>query len=346
MSKRVSSLKYTFVYGGENLPDGVHDYVANLLRFLSNKDLVINTIEKGKEIHTLSSDDQIVFSFPYRCRKSYFLSDIYILITSMIRRLSVILILHEWYGLKLSRRLFLVPWILFSRKIIVPSDEIENQLEKSALGTIFRPNKIHIVPIAPNVNLTLSPTLPKRKNKLVFGLFGLGYPSKNFSIAIDIGVAIAKKNIDVSLVWVGSFLDSQYEKKIRSYLANQPSSPKFKFIEIGHLGSTEQISHAFRDVSFFLALNAGGFDRRHGSTLSLLQTGRKVITLKRADEHNSLGDLPHFSYDYPNMIEIENVSDVEKLIDGQPWPREADLSRVVKREWRDVASEFLKAVNS
>lgn len=193
----------------------------------------------------------------------------------------LIVTLHEWSNTHWLRRIinYFLIWKAFL--IIVPSQELKNELESFSF---IRKKKIpiEVVPIGPNIIVKKKETSVKenRSTKKVqtIGHFGFLYPLKNPNTVLMVFKEITKLENNVELVFVGDFLNSRSKEKKQFNRLMDSLQLRDKVNFKGYLKTEDEVLNEMGKWDIYISLHENGFSLRHGSTLAALQLGIPVIS--------------------------------------------------------------------
>jgi glycosyltransferase involved in cell wall biosynthesis len=232
----------------------------------------------------IAGADRVVFSVPLVAWKRVLLMPLAVLVFAKIASHEVDVFMHEWGALHWLRRLVLAPFVILSRKILVVSPFVADQLASGRwLGGARA--KCRLVPNAPvvrpgqqcvteRVRIVRS---AKRDCDIVIGHFGAIYQGKAATALLDVCDHLRSRGVRALIVFVGSFLNSidDYERafwdKVEALgLAGQ-------VIVTGYVANEAELYTLFDEIGAFLFLFPEGLTARRSSVIHSLQSGRPVV---------------------------------------------------------------------
>lgn len=291
----MTSTKIIHLKPNKRCKDGVQDYqdllLSKLNQFNESKgipyklcflELTLNKLI----LHRNKKNEQtfIHCQLPMSAWRLNILLPLIILIKLTNRKTKLLITLHEWSNTHPLRRMinyFLLRKAFF---VIVPSEEIRKEIQEFKIIRT-RKIKIHLIPIGPNIILKDTTQLLHLKGendqeKIRIGHFGFLYPLKNPTKILLVFNEMIKQNKNLSLVFVGDFLDPQSkEKKNFNKLIlelNLRDHIEFR----GYLESELSVLNEMNNWDIYISLHENGFSLRHGSTLAALQLGIPVISFE------------------------------------------------------------------
>ena len=228
--------------------------------------------------------DAVVMNFPIVAWKRVLLTPLLAFAAALARGKKTILVAHEWDDLDWRRRLVLMVYALFARRVILSSPMVRAQYLSSGFARMIR-RPTSVIPIPPNIErgrlLAASQIAEqihsRRKDKIVIGHFGSIYPKKQSDFVLSVAAEMKRMGLDVLVVFVGAFikgLDSVEEDFNRQLdllkLRND-------VIVTGYVERPEEIFTLFEEVDCFVYQFAEGLSSRRSSVLACLQTGKPVL---------------------------------------------------------------------
>lgn len=169
--------------------------------------------------------ERIVFNLPLVAWKRTILLSWVLLLFAFGQHQQIFVFLHEWSNLHPLRRLVLMPFILFSKTIVIPSPYIREQLAvdrwagwaecKCELAlhapTVKRPSERLVSDTVRQVE-----KLRAEKNVLI-GHFGSIYKGKGTDALLDICTYFRGRGVDASVVFIEGMIKSlnDYESILR-----------------------------------------------------------------------------------------------------------------------------------
>jgi glycosyltransferase involved in cell wall biosynthesis len=234
--------------------------------------------------------DAVVMNLPIVAWKRVILTPLLAFAAALARGKKTILVAHEWDDLDWRRRLVLMIYALFARRVILSSPMVRAQYLSSAFARMIR-RPTSVIPIPPNIErgrlLTATQIAEqirsRRNDKIVIGHFGSIYPKKQSDFVLSVAAEMKSMGLDVLVVFVGAFikgLDSVEEDFNRQLdllkLRND-------VIVTGYVERPEEIFTLFEEVDYFVYRFAEGLSSRRSSVLACLQTGKPVLVNAPAD---------------------------------------------------------------
>ncbi len=286
-----SAVRALFLVSPSTTPCGVEMFARRLARTWTDIGLVEESVVIRGDVHdifavwsALDRADAVVMNFPIVAWKRVLLTPLLAFAAALARGKRTILVAHEWGDLDWRRRLVLMVYALFARRIIFSSPMVRAQYFSSGFARMIR-RPTSVIPIPPNIergrHLTASEIAEqirsRRKDKIVIGHFGSIYPKKQSDFVLSVAAELKRMGLDVLVVFVGAFikgLDSVEEDFNRQLdllkLRND-------VIVTGYVERPEEIFTLFEEVDCFVYRFAEGLSSRRSSVLACLQTGKPVL---------------------------------------------------------------------
>lgn len=317
-----------------DVPSGIGDYAYNLVKTLNSDDIYVIT-----SIHKDILDDENVFKvdwtffslykifkflkfksignvniqFPPTLLGKYSFKLQVLCIVIRICGVKVITTLHEFDNLHFLRKLSVVPFLVFSNKIIVVLDDQKRNILKKF--PFIKDSKIRSISIGSNIS--------KVNNKINFDskiitFFGVFYPSKNSEKAVDY---MAKIEELFPSRYVFRFVGAThpYYKEYMSDFQRYANS-KLKNTEWKLNSPLNEVGQHLKDSFVSILYYNDGLSLRRGSFLAMAVNGIPVVSNKKK--------------------ETIGVDDIE--LNGLYWFDETlDISDDVKKLFED-ADEYSK----
>jgi glycosyltransferase involved in cell wall biosynthesis len=203
----------------------------------------------------------------------------------------VTLILHEWADLALARRISYLPLLFLATRILFSSPEVMAQFAATPVSRVATGNR-RIVPIPPNFTVpewtqasALSDSLAadRRNGKFVLAQFGSIYPKKDPLIVLDVAAELLRRNIDLRLVFIGSFVGDAVETDFWARV--EALGLKGRVEVTGYIQSTPELYGIFAETDAFLYPLNEGLTSRRASVLAAALSGKPVVVSasQRAD---------------------------------------------------------------
>jgi glycosyltransferase involved in cell wall biosynthesis len=240
--------------------------------------------------------DCIVFSVPLTSWKNLLILPLAVLLFARCVGCKVVVFMHEWAALHWLRRIALVPFVWFSRWIIVVSPLIAREISQ----TRWFPGaarKCRLVPNAPTVRPG-KPLVTERVERvrnatqhcdIVIGHFGALYKGKASTALLDVCQDLRQRDVRALIVFIGSFppsldgYEQQFWAKVTEYdIADQ-------VIVTGYISSDAELYTLFNEVGVFLYLFPEGLTARRSSVIHCLQSNRPVVVT----EPRSMNEFAH-----------------------------------------------------
>jgi glycosyltransferase involved in cell wall biosynthesis len=297
-----SAVRALFLVSPSTTPCGVEMFARRLARTWTDIGLIEESVVIGGDVHdifavwrALDRADAVVMNFPIVAWKRVLLTPLLAFVAALARGKKTILVAHEWGDLDWRRRLVLMVYALFARRVILSSPMVRAQYLSSSFARMIR-RPTSVIPIPPNIErrrLLASSQIAeqirsRRKDKIVIGHFGSIYPKKQSDFVLSVAAELKRMGLDVLVVFVGAFikgLDSVEEDFNRQLdllkLRND-------VIVTGYVERSEEIFTLFEEVDCFVYRFAEGLSSRRSSVLACLQTGKPVLVNAPAcvDEFN------------------------------------------------------------
>ncbi|HEY8138474.1 MAG TPA: glycosyltransferase [Methylocystis sp.] len=286
-----SAVRALFLISPSTTPCGVEMFARRLAQTWTDVGLVEESVVIRGEVHdifavwkALDVADAMVMNFPIVAWKRVLLTPLLAFAAALARGKKAILVAHEWDDLDWRRRLVLMAYALFARRIIFSSPMVRAQYLSSGFARMLR-RPTSVIPIPPNIErgrlLAASEIAEqirsRRKDKIVIGHFGSIYPKKQSDFVLSVAAEMKRMDLDVLVVFVGAFikgLDSVEEDFNRRLdllgLRND-------VIVTGYVERPEEIFTLFEEVDCFVYRFAEGLSSRRSSVLACLQTGKPVL---------------------------------------------------------------------
>ncbi len=297
-----SAIRALFLISPSTTPCGVEMFARRLARTWTDLGLVEESVAIRGDVHdifavwrALDHADAVVMNFPIVAWKRVLLTPLLAFAAALARGKKTILVAHEWNDLDWRRRLVLMVYALFARRIMLSSPMVRAQYLSSGCARMMR-RPTSVIPIPPNIErgrfLTASPIAEqirsRRKDKIVIGHFGSIYPKKQSNFVLSVAAEMKRMGLDVFVVFVGAFikgLDSVEEDFDRQL---DLLRLRDDVIVTGYVERPEEIFTLFEEVDCFVYRFAEGLSSRRSSVLACLQTGKPVLVNAPAcvDEFN------------------------------------------------------------
>jgi glycosyltransferase involved in cell wall biosynthesis len=275
-------------------PCGVETFTRTLAAALQSSDL-----DAGYELLSISGRwrdlpsvlrhiaraDRIVFSFPLVAWKRMLIIPLVVLLFSFTIRRRISTILHEWTALHWLRRLVLIPFVVLSKRLLVLSPFIREQIASDRL-VARAADKCDLVPHPPTVPRPATLTVTDRVRgiaraaedcDLVIGYFGALYEGKAPEALLEICDHLRGRGIRALIVFVGSFIRSldDYEGRFRAKI--EQMAIEDRVIVTGYVEDTQELFALFEHIGVFLFLFPEGLTARRSSVIACLQSNRPVV---------------------------------------------------------------------
>jgi glycosyltransferase involved in cell wall biosynthesis len=286
-----SAVRALFLISPSTTPCGVEMFARRLARTWTDIGLVEESVVIRGAVHdifavwsALDRADAAVMNFPIVAWKRVLLTPLLAFVAALARGKKTILVAHEWDDLDWRRRLVLMVYALFARRIIFSSPMVRAQYLSSSFARMIR-RPTSVIPIPPNIErgrlLAASQIAEqlrsRRKDKIVIGHFGSIYPKKQSDFVLLVAAEMKRMGLDVLVVFVGAFikgLDSVEEDFNRRLDLLKLRSD---VIVTGYVERSEEIFALFEEVDYFVYRFAEGLSSRRSSVLACLQTGKPVL---------------------------------------------------------------------
>jgi glycosyltransferase involved in cell wall biosynthesis len=286
-----SAARALFLISPSTTPCGVEMFARRLAQTWTDVGLVEESVTIRGDVQNifavwkaLDVADAVVMNLPIVAWKRVILTPLLAFAASLARGKKTILVAHEWDDLDWRRRLVLMVYALFARRVILSSPMVRAQYLSSGFARMIR-RPTSVIPIPPNIErrrlLTASQIAEqirsRRNDKIVIGHFGSIYPKKQSDFVLSVAAEMKSMGLDVLVVFVGAFikgLDSVEEDFNRQLdllkLRND-------VIVTGYVERPEEIFTLFEEVDCFLYRFTEGLSSRRSSVLACLQTGKPVL---------------------------------------------------------------------
>jgi glycosyltransferase involved in cell wall biosynthesis len=207
-----------------------------------------------------------------------------VLLFSFAIRRRISTILHEWTALHWLRRLVLIPFVMLSKRLLVLSPFIREQIASDPL-VARAADKCGLVPHPPTVRRPATLTVTDRVRDieraaqdcdLVIGYFGAIYDGKAPTALLEICDHLRGRGIRALIVFVGSFIRSldDYEGRFRAKI--EQMAIEDRVIVTGYVEDTQELFALFERIGVFLFLFPEGLTARRSSVIACLQSNRPV----------------------------------------------------------------------
>jgi glycosyltransferase involved in cell wall biosynthesis len=297
-----SAVRALFLISPSTTPCGVEMFARRLARTWADIGLVEESAVIRGDVRDIFSvwkmldvADAAVMNFPIVAWKRVLLTPLLAFAAALARGKKTILVAHEWDDLDWRRRLVLMLYALFARRVILSSPMVRAQYLSSGFARMIR-RPTSIIPIPPNIErrrLLAASQIAKqirsrRKDKIVIGHFGSIYPKKQSDFVLSVAAEMKRMGRDVLVVFIGAFikgLDSVEEDFNRRLDLLELRND---VIVTGYVERPEEIFTLFEEVDYFVYRFAEGLSSRRSSVLACLQTGKPVLVNAPAgvDEFN------------------------------------------------------------
>ena len=285
------AVRALFLVSPSTTPCGVETFARRLARTWTDVGLVKQSVLIRGDVHdifgvwkALDVADVVVMNFPIVAWKRVLLTPLLAFVAALARGKRTILVAHEWDDLDWRRRLVLMVYALFTRRIILSSPIVRAQYLSSGFARMIRRPTL-IIPIPPSIerrgllaaSKIVEQVRARRKDKIVIGHFGSIYPKKQSDFVLSVAAEAKRMGRDVLVVFVGAFIkgmDSVEEDFNRQLdLLNLRND----VILTGYLERSEEIFALFDEVDCFVYQFAEGLSSRRSSVLACLQSGKPLL---------------------------------------------------------------------
>ena len=303
--------------------------------------------------------DQIVFNLPMVAWKRSILLSWVLLLFAFGHRQQVIVFLHEWSSLHPLRRFVLMPFVFFSKKIILLSPYIRDQLaadpwvgwakRKSALAlhapTVRRPTGRVVSEAVRKVEKL------RANNTVLIGHFGSVYKGKGTDALLDICAHLRGRGVDAAVVYIGGMIKSLdgYENDFRNKVAVLKLNDHV--VVTGYVDSNEELFAIFDLVQVFMYSFPEGLTARRSSVLASLQSRRPVVVSEpivkgEFSHHNGYTALIESGalILFPSSVTIEGLADY--ILSGAEQPDRQALLVDYDRWWKAAAQKVERILGS
>jgi glycosyltransferase involved in cell wall biosynthesis len=358
-----SAVRALFLISPSTTPCGVEMFARRLARTWADIGLVEESAVIRGDVRDIFSvwkaldvADAAVMNFPIVAWKRVLLTPLLAFAAALARGKKTILVAHEWDDLDWRRRLVLMVYALFARRVIFSSPMVRAQYLSSAFARMIR-RPTSVIPIPPNIErrrlLAASQIAEqirsRRKDKIVIGHFGSIYPKKQSDFVLSVAAEMKRMGRDVLVVFVGAFikgLDSVEEDFNRRLDLLELRND---VIVTGYVERPEEIFTLFEEVDYFVYRFAEGLSSRRSSVLACLQTGKPVLV-------NAPAGVDEFNHHRIFSFAIEN--DILRLLpisaDAKAYATalltsspsgETQSIEMYDASWRDAAFALKAAAN-
>jgi glycosyltransferase involved in cell wall biosynthesis len=286
-----SAVRALFLISPSTTPCGVEMFTRRLAGTWTDIGLVKESVVIGGGFHdifavrkALDVADAVVVNFPIVAWKRVLLAPLLAFVAALARGKETILVAHEWDDLDWRRRLVLMVYALFARRIILSSPMVRARYLQSGFARMIR-RPTSIVPIPPNIErrrlLAASQIAEqiraRRKDKIVIGHFGSIYPKKQSEFVLSVAAEMKRMGRDVLVVFVGEFIKGLDTVKEDFNRRLDLLELRNDVIVTGYVERPEEIFTLFEEVDYFVYRFAEGLSSRRSSVLACLQTGKPVL---------------------------------------------------------------------
>ncbi len=249
--------------------------------------------------------------------------------------------LHEFTCARLSRKIAIIPILLFADAIYVPSFK-DRKAAKKLAGKKVKKTVI-------GTNIRVYKTEKKKTDKKVISYFGSVYPGKGIEHMLNIWKQIKDRDIEEQFVFkiIGEVNPENnnhfagYHKRVIDWLKQYHM---LEFVEITGYITDEEVSKEIQNSHVATLLYEDGLTLRRGSFLACLVHGIPIVTSLGDKEANKLLKGHNGIFMSENDSEIINkvfafaaMDDVE--INKIKWDNQK-LSTYF--DWNEIAKTFLR----
>jgi glycosyltransferase involved in cell wall biosynthesis len=273
----------------------------------------------------VGSVQSVVCNFPIVAWKRVVFRPLLALAIARLRGRHVVLIQHEWRGLRWPRRITYIPALLLANTIVMFSPLVRRELaDDPAVG--WAAKKSVLAPLPPNIEApavtTDSPlrrqlAAARESGRLVIGHFGSIYPGKQPNALLDICARLRARGLRPLLVYVGSFIRGLDGVEKDFYARAAELGIADDVIVSGYVASDDDVFAIFSEIDAFCYPLEEGITARRGSILACVQSGRPVIVSSPAapdefDEHPRFKAL----IDRGAIVLVDRGSGEDGYVDG------------------------------
>jgi glycosyltransferase involved in cell wall biosynthesis len=297
----------------------------------------------------VGSVQSVVCNFPIVAWKRVVLRPLLALALARLRGRRVVLIQHEWHGLRWPRRITYIPALLLANTIVMFSPLVRRELADDPLVG-WTAKKSVLAPLPPNIEAPAGTTdsslrqqlaAARQGGRLVIGHFGSIYPGKQPNALLDICARLRARGLKPLLVYVGSFIRGLDGVEKDFYARAAKLGIADDVIVSGYIASDDEVFGIFSEIDAFCYALEEGITARRGSILACVQSGRPVVVTSAA-EPDEFDHHPRFKalIDRGAIVLVARGSGDDGYVDGIV----AALDRPPVRTpfdfdswWRDVA---------
>lgn len=254
----------------------------------------------------------------------------------------VVSTLHEFRHARLLRKLSLLPFLLFSDKLVFTAQE-EAEAVREKLPLLFRriSSRYAVIPVGSNIPVNDSLQAGRRPGFVVF--FGLFYPGRKLELVAEIFKAISDAGTGAVFGIIGDIhpKHAQYYKEIRQLFERLLPEEKLEW----HIGeSPESVAKLLASASAAVLPYPDGASFRRTTLMAALMSGVPAISTKGTDTppefREGLNIL--FSGDKKEFAKKALAVLSDPVLAGKLSANAKELSRAFS--WESIAARYISFI--
>ncbi|MEP7240341.1 MAG: glycosyltransferase [Devosia sp.] len=224
-----------------------------------------------------------IINLPVVAWKRKLLAPILAAFGARLRRRDVTIVLHEWADLALARRISYLPLLPLATRVLFSSPEVMAQFAATPMTAVVTRRRA-VLPIPPNLALpetalqsplATSLAAGRAAGQLVLGQFGSIYPKKDPLALLEVAADLARRSIDVRLVFAGGFVGEGVEAEFRRHV--ERLSLGARVTVTGYIETAAELHGVLQQMDVLVYPLAEGLTSRRGSILAAALSGRPVV---------------------------------------------------------------------
>jgi len=254
----------------------------------------------------------------------------------------VISTLHEFRSARLLRKISLIPFLLFSDKIIFTADE-----EVAAVREMMPPLYLRVraryavIPVGSNVPAGLGAPAGKRAGLVVF--FGLFYPGRCLELVAEIFQTVAQENKNAVFGMIGDVhpKHSRYYEQMRAYFETLLPKDRLEW----HIGeSSENVARILACASAAVLPYPDGASFRRTTLMAAMMSGVPALSTKGPDTPAEFRDGENilFAYDRSEFAKKTLTVLSDPALAGRIAANARELSR--EFSWDKIAARYVSFI--
>lgn len=312
---------------------GVGDYTHNLINQLKKNDSVIDLFYKDewsiksykKYLKELLSQKADFYHLQYPT-EGYGYSLVPLLLLLSLARKKTVVTLHELSSRNRLAYIYSQLLVFFSNKVIV-TNSLE---EKHARRFLFNANKVHVIPIASNIQKSTFSDVAFKERTVDLAYFGHIRPIKGIESFIH-AVSLLEGKFNVQLIGqaLERYLDFFNGIKIKAEELN---------VEMVVDKEENEVANILSNVKIMYLPFPDGVSNRRGTLLASIQNGCVVVSKK-----SDMEDFNVFFEKYIYLVDSdEEAADViQKLLKEELPPKDLTQAKNIF-SWDNVVSKHLR----